>query len=55
MKRAGIEGVSRRKWVCTTVRAPNARPAPDLVERHFRAEEPNRLWVADISVPQQAA
>lgn len=49
MKRAGIEGVSRRKWVCTTVRAPDARPAPDLVERQFRAAAPNRLWVADIT------
>ena len=31
MQRAGLRGVSRRKWVCTTVRAPEARPAPDLV------------------------
>ena len=49
MKRAGLQGVSRRKWVCTTVRAPEARPAPDLVARRFRAEAPDRIWVADIT------
>ena len=26
-----------------------ARPAPDRVERHFEADAPNRLWVADIT------
>ena len=26
-----------------------ARPAPDLVERDFHADEPNELWVADIT------
>jgi putative transposase len=31
------------------VRAPGARPAPDLVERNFVAAAPNRLWVADIT------
>jgi transposase InsO family protein len=49
MKAAGLCGVSRRKWVTTTVRAPGARPAPDLVERNFVAAAPNRLWVADIT------
>jgi len=42
-------GVSRRKWVITTVRDRGARPAPDLVERNFAASGPNRLWVADIT------
>ena len=27
---------------------PRAAPAPDLVGRQFRAEGPNRLWVADL-------
>ena len=49
MKAAGLCGVSRRKWVTTTVREPGARPAPDLVERNFVAAAPNRLWVADIT------
>jgi putative transposase len=49
MRAAGLEGVSRRKGWKTTVRDANARPAPDLVERAFTAEGPNRLWVADIT------
>jgi putative transposase len=49
MKAAGLCGVSRRKWVITTLRERGARPAPDLVERNFAAAAPNRLWVADIT------
>ena len=49
MKAADLCGVSRRKWVATTVREPGARPAPDLVERSFVAVAPNRLWVADLT------
>ena len=55
MRAAGLRGVSRRKWVTTTVRDADARPAPDLVQRQFSASAPDALWVADISVPQQAA
>jgi putative transposase len=49
MRTAGLVSVSRRKWITTTVRDRNARPAPDLVERNFVAPAPNRLWVADIT------
>ena len=49
MRVAGLQGVSRRKWVCTTVRDRDARPAPDLVQRHFAAQAPDALWVADIT------
>ncbi len=49
MRTAGLAGVSRRKWITTTGRDRNARPAPDLVERNFVAPGPNRLWVADIT------
>jgi putative transposase len=49
LKQAGLRGVSRRKWVQTTVRADHGRPAPDLVQRHFAATAPNQLWVADIT------
>ena len=49
MRTAGIAGVSRRRFVVTTARDRDARPAPDLVERSFGAAEPNRLWVADIT------
>jgi putative transposase len=49
MREEGIQGVSRRRWPTTTRRAPGARPAPDLVERHFVAYRPDQLWVADIT------
>ena len=49
MCEAGLEGVSRRKWITTTQRRPDARPAPDLVERDFTADEPDQLYVADIT------
>jgi putative transposase len=49
MQAAEIRGVSRRRFVGTTVRGEEARSAPDLVQRAFRAEGPDRLWVADIT------
>lgn len=49
MREAGLRGVCRRRWITTTVRGEDARPAPDLVDREFRAERPNQLWVADIT------
>jgi putative transposase len=49
MREERLEGVSRRKWVATTTRAPFAEPAPDLVERQFTAQGPDQLWVADIT------
>lgn len=49
MRAAEIQGVSRRKRYGTTQRQADARPAPDLVERDFSANGPNKLWVADIT------
>ncbi len=49
MKAEGIVGVSRRRGPKTTIRGKGARPAADLVERHFHADGPNQLWVADIT------
>jgi transposase InsO family protein len=49
MRAAGLVGASRRKGCWTTRRNKDARPAPDLVERKFVAEAPDRLWVADIT------
>jgi putative transposase len=33
----------------TTVRADQAEPVPDLVQRNFKAEAPNQLWLADFT------
>lgn len=49
MKAANLRGVSRRKYYPTTRRAKKVRPAPDLVQRDFTADGPDRLWVADIT------
>ncbi len=49
MRQAGIEGVSRRRRHTTTVRDVDAQPLPDLVNRDFHPEAPDRLWVADIT------
>lgn len=49
MKAAALAGVSRRKGTRTTIRDVRVRPASDLVDRNFRADEPNQLWVADIT------
>jgi putative transposase len=48
MLQAGLAGVSRRKFVVTTVKG-DGRQAPDLVDRNFTAPAPDRLWVADIT------
>jgi putative transposase len=49
MRQAGLRGVSRRRFVVTTVRDKDRQPAPDLVQRDFEAAGPNQLWVADIT------
>lgn len=49
MRTGGLVGVSRRRAAGGVNRRKETRPAPDLVERQFSAEEPNRLWVADIT------
>ena len=49
MREKGLRGVSRRKWMTTTVRDRCAEVAPDLVNRNFAAGGPNQLWVADIT------
>ena len=48
MRAAGLKGVTRRRFVTTTMR-DGARPAPDLVDRNFVANKPDQLWVADIT------
>ena len=54
MAAAGLIGVSRRRFVTTTVRG-RGRQAPDLVNRQFAADRPDLLWVADITYVPTAA
>jgi putative transposase len=49
MRRAGLKGVQKRRFVCTTRSGAHERWAPDLVERHFAADRPNALWLADVT------
>jgi putative transposase len=51
MRSQGWQGAYRRKGFkhATTVQDPSHTPAPDLVNRDFRAAAPNALWVADVS------
>ncbi len=49
MREAGLAGVSRRRGVRTTHADRSRRAAPDRVERRFRADAPDRIWVADIT------
>src|SRR3954463_7869581 len=49
MRAAHLEGITRRRKYKTTVRDGSSRQAPALVDRQFRADGPNRLWVADIT------
>ena len=46
MRRAGITGLSGRPRYR---RVPHLVTAGDLVDRQFRREEPDRLWVTDIT------
>lgn len=49
MRKAGIQGTLRRKRVRTTRREKTAGRHPDLVNRHFKAERPNALWLTDLT------
>ena len=49
MRVDGLEGVVRGRRVRTTIPDLMADRPRDLVERVFRAERPNQLWVADFT------
>ena len=50
MRLHGLRGVSRRRsWCVTTKRDRDHQPAPDLVQRRFKASGINQLWVADMT------
>jgi putative transposase len=49
MRRQGLRGVMRGKVVRTTVSDSKAPCPLDRVNRQFRAERPNQLWVSDFT------
>ena len=49
MREMGLEGVRRGKRVRTTVGDDGALRPADLVQREFKADRPNQLWVADFT------
>jgi putative transposase len=49
MREAGLQGARRGRTKFTTRHDAKAARPPDLVDRDFRAEAPDRLWVADLT------
>jgi hypothetical protein len=49
MRLCGLQGVRRGKSVRTTVPDAKAACPRDRVNRHFKAQRPNQLWVADFT------
>jgi transposase InsO family protein len=49
MRRLGLRGVVRGKVVRTTVPDPKTPCPLDRVNRQFKAERPNQLWVSDFT------
>ena len=49
MRREKLRGCLRGRRMKTTYRIALQQAAPDLVGRNFAADEPDRLWVADIT------
>jgi putative transposase len=49
MRAARIVGTTCRRFCVTTQRDGSGRQAPDLVDRNFTVDAPDKLWVADIT------
>ncbi len=49
MRRQGLRGVIRGKVVRTAIPDPKAPCPLDKVNRQFKADRPNQLWVSDFT------
>ncbi len=56
MRRLGLRSRVKKGFKPTTTKAdPSKKPAPNVLDRCFEAEGPNRKWVADITYLKTAA
>jgi len=53
MRKDGLRSKIRRKFRVTTDSKHHFAVSPNLLERNFTAEAPDKAWVSDISVLQQ--
>lgn len=49
MREANLKGAYLPRYFRTTISGLETRTAPDLVERAFHADAPNKLWVSDFT------
>ena len=49
MRQAGLRSKTRRKYRVTTDSKHHFAVSPNLLERNFKAEAPDRVWVSDIT------
>jgi putative transposase len=49
MRQHGCRGKQFRRYVTTTKPGQRLPEVPDLVQRQFEAEQPNQIWVSDIT------
>ena len=54
-KELGLRCRQKKKFKATTDSNHSLPVAPNLLNRQFSVTAPNKAWVTDISVPQQAA
>lgn len=49
MRAEGLKARSRKRFVVTTQADPKSKPAPNLLDRQFDQEQPNKVWAGDIT------
>lgn len=49
MRQEGIRGVQKRRYMVTTDSDHRLPVAPNILERRFAVEAPNRVWTGDIT------
>jgi transposase InsO family protein len=49
MKEEGIQAKMRKKWTRTTIADEKLEASPNLLSQNFVVDEPNKVWVSDIT------